>query len=135
MASPNSPGQATKLFEEFSRAQDTPLQSLQTQLDVSPELVLMAWEEVLHSSDDETNKDHLVTPDSFIELIHSHAASAMERYLAWKLLKTDMAHIFFKEIKDHGRVVAFKAKTEKAVEAGKQVFCRSHSEDNEICFV
>ena len=54
--------------------------------------------------------------------------------MAWKLLKSEMAHVFFKEIKDHGRVVAFKAKTRKAVEAAKIGFCSTH-QDHEICFV
>eukprot|EP01083_Nonionella_stella_P058898 154171_1 len=107
MSCPNSPGQAAKLFEEFSQAQDAPMKTLQEKLDVTPELLYMAWEEV---NEDDSNNNHLLTPDSFIQLIHSHASSSIERYLAWKLLKTDMAHVFFKEIKDHGRVVAFKAK-------------------------
>ena len=59
----------------------------------------------------------------------------MEKYYAWKLLQSDMAHIFFKEIKSNGRVVSFKAKTRKAVEAAKEMFCRTHQDENEICFV
>jgi|UniRef100_A0A7S2XMW8 hypothetical protein len=131
MPSPNSVGQAAKLFDDFCRAQDAPDVSLQDQLDISPYLLEMAWEEV-SAEDDEGG--HIMTPNALIELVHSHTASALEKYLAWKLLKTDLAHVFFKEIKDHGRVVAFKAKTEKAVEAAKQSFCKSH-EDSEICFV
>jgi hypothetical protein len=128
MACPNSPGQADKLFQEFCQAQDAPTDTLQEELEITPELLEMAWEE---AAEDE---DHLVTASSLIELVQGHAASAMEKYLAWKLLKTEMAHIFFKEIKDHGRVVAFKAKTRKAVDAAKEAFCQSHA-DNEICLV
>jgi hypothetical protein len=129
MPCPNSPGQANKLYDEFCQAQDTPLPSIQEAIDVSPELLEMAWEEA------EENEHANVTPDSLIELVHAHKASAMEKYLAWKLLQSEMSHIFFKEIKDHGRVVSFKAKTRKAVDAAKDMFCRTHQDDNEICFV
>jgi hypothetical protein len=128
MPCPNSPGQAKKLWNEFCRAQDAPVDTLENQLEITPELLEMAWEE---AAEDE---DHLVTASSLIELVQGHAASAMEKYLAWKLLKTETAHVFFKEIKDHGRVVAFKAKTRKHVEAAKEAFCKSH-DDNEICLV
>lgn len=131
MPCPTSPAPAEKLFQEFSRAQDTPLDTIQKELDMSPELLEMAWEE---AAEGEESDDHLVTAASLIELVHGHAASAMEKYLAWQLLKTDMAHVFFKEIKDHGRVVAFKAKTRKAVEAAKQAFCQSHT-DSYLCLV
>lgn len=130
MPSPNTPGQAQKLFGEFCRAQDAPVDTLQQELDITPELLQMAYEE---AAEDEDHK-HLITSASLIELIHGHAASAMEKYLAWKLLKTDMAHVFFKEIKDHGRVVAFKAKTRKAVQAAKEAFCNSHA-DSDLCLV
>jgi hypothetical protein len=132
MPCPNSPAQADKLFDDFCRAQDAPSITLQEELDISPELLQMAWEECA-AEDDETS-DHMMTADSLVELVHSHAASSIERYLAWKLLKTEMAHVFFKEIKERGRVVSFKAKPEKAVENAKQVFCQTH-QDNEICFV
>lgn len=128
MSCPNSPGQAEKLFQEFCRAQDAPEDTLQEELEITPELLEMAWEEAAEK------EDQLMTASSLIELVQGHAASAMEKYLAWKLLKTETAHVFFKEIKDHGRVVAFKAKTRKAVEAAKEVFCQTHA-DNEICFV
>jgi len=128
VACPNAPGQATKLYDEFCAAQETPLASIQEAIDVSPDLLEMAWEE---AADEEAN----LTPASFIELLHAHKASAMEKYMAWKLLQSEQAHIFFKEIKDHGRVVSFKAKTRKAVDNAKDVFCRTHQDNNEICFV
>lgn len=130
MSCPNSPGEASKLWQDFCRAQDAPENTLQAELDITPELLEMAWEEAAA----EEEGDHLLTASSLIELVQGHAASAMETYLAWKLLKSETSHIFFKEIKDHGRVVAFKAKTRKAVDAAKEVFCKSHA-DSEICFV
>lgn len=128
MSAPNSPGQATKLYDDFLAAQEAPLASIQESIDVSGELLEMAWEEA-------AEEERSLTPDAFIELLHAHKASAMEKYLAWKLLQSEMAHVFFKEIKDHGRVVSFKAKTPKTVDAAKQMFCRTHQDDNEICFV
>jgi len=128
MACPNSPGQASKLYDEFCQAQETLLPSIQEAIDVSSELLEMAWEEA-------ESEETTLTPASFIELVHAHAATSMEKYLAWKFLQSEVSHIFFKEIKDHGRVVSFKAKTHKAVDAAKEMFCRSHQDDNEICFV
>ena len=128
MSCPNSVGQATKLYDEFCLAQDSPVQSIQDAIDVTPDLLEMAWEEAEEGTS-------ALTPDSFIELVHAHGASAMEKYLAWKYLQTEMAHIFFKEIKSNGRVVSFKAKTRKHVDAAKTVFCRTHQDENEICFV
>jgi len=130
MVCPSSPGQATKLYDEFCAAQESPLPSIQETIDVSPDLLEMAWEEAA-----EEGESHLLTPASFIELVHAHAGSSMEKYLAWKFLQSEQSHIFFKEIKSHGRVVSFKAKTRKAVDAAKEVFCRTHQDDNEICFV
>lgn len=131
MPCPNAPGPAQKLFEQFVRAQDAPLDTLQQELEMTAELLEMAWEE---TAADEENESHELTAASLIELVQGHAASAMEKYLAWQLLKTDMAHVFFKEIKDHGRVVAFKAKTHKAVQAAKEAFCQNH-QDSELCYI
>lgn len=130
MPAPNAPGPAEKLYKEFLRAQDAPLDTLQQELDMTPELLEMAWEEAIEDED----ANRLVTAASLVESVQGHAATAMEKYLAWQLLKTDMAHVFFKEIKDHGRVVAFKAKTRKAAEAAKEAFCKSHV-DSDLCFV
>ena len=63
-------------------------------------------------------------------------AAALEAYKAWRLLRTDAAHVFFKEIKSNGRVVAFKAKTAKAVENAKHAFCtKAENAEEELCFV
>ncbi|CAJ1968217.1 unnamed protein product [Cylindrotheca closterium] len=127
MHAPNSPGQAAKLFDEFCAAQQASEKDLETKLEISPELLEMAWEE---SNLEETD----MTPSSLVELVHAHAASAIEKYMAWRLLQSDAAHVFFKDIKDHGRVVSFKAKASKAVDAAKQAFCNTH-EDSDICLV
>ncbi|KAL7444116.1 hypothetical protein ACHAXM_009866 [Skeletonema potamos] len=136
MPAPNSPGQATKLYEDFIRAQDAPMQTLQKSLDVTPELLEMAWEEASEEAEDQHQAHADLTPASFVELVHAHAASAMEKYLTWKLLQSDMAHVFFKEIRSHGRVVAFRAKKKKEVDNAKDMFCRDiDNSDNELCFV
>jgi len=131
MACPNSPGQATKLYDEFCAAQEFVLPNIQEAIDVYPDLLEMTWEEAAA----EENESHSLTPESFIELIHAHEASAMEKYLAWKFLQSEQSHVFFKEIKLNGRVVSFKAKTPKHVSAAKEIFCRTHQDENEICFV
>ena len=128
MHPPNSPAASDKLFEQFLAAHDATEESIQSKLQISPEILEIAWEE-----SNETD-DHLLTPSALVDLVHSHAASAIEKYMAWKLLRTEMAHIFFKEIKDHGRVVSFKAKARKAVEAAKETFCNSHN-GNDLCLV
>jgi hypothetical protein len=104
------------------------LAKLRAKLDISTELLELAWEE------SEETEDHLLTAPQLIELVHSHVASAIEKYMAWKLLRSEIAHVFFKEIKDHGRVVAFKAKARDAVEASKEAFCRDHG-DSDLCVV
>jgi len=146
MPCPNSPSQANKLYDEFCRAQEFPIVTLQEELDVTADLLEMAWEETAALAGDFDDGDSeqqqqqsqdasaTITPASFVELVHAHAASAMEKYLAWKLLQSETSHIFFKELKDHGRVVAFKAKSRKAVQAAKETFCRTH-EDDELCYV
>lgn len=127
MPAPNSPGQAAKLFAEFCAAQEASENELETKLEISPALLEMAWEEANVAQND-------LTPSSLVELIHAHAASAIEKYMAWRLLQTEQAHVFFKDIKDHGKTVSFKAKARKAVDAAKEAFCSSH-EDSDLCLV
>lgn len=128
--SPNDERKIKQLFDEFAAALEEPEMELRTDLDISAELLEMAWEETL---EDESQQ---LTPKSLVDLVHSHTASAIESYKAWRLMRTDMAHVFFKELKEHGRVVAFKAKAKKAVDAAKITFCRNpdHSEDD-VCWV
>jgi hypothetical protein len=132
-AMPIAPSEERKikqLFDEFAAALEEPEMELRKDLDISPDLLEMAWAEALDSD------SHQLTAPSLIDLVHSHAADGIEAYKAWRLMKTDMAHVFFKELKDHGRVVAFKAKAEKAVDAAKDTFCKNptHAEDD-FCWV
>jgi len=138
---PNSPGACEKLYSDFLSAHDASVETLQSKLDISPEILEIAWEETA-SEDEEaadgggssSSSDHMITPSGLIDLVHSHTASAIEKYMAWKILRTDMAHVFFKEIKEKGRVVSFKAKARKAVDAAKQAFCNDH-QDSDMCLV
>ena len=136
---PNSPGACEKLYSDFLSAHDASVETLQSKLDISPEILEIAWEETA-SEDEEaagggsSSSDHMITPSGLVDLVHSHTASAIEKYMAWKILRTDMAHVFFKEIKEKGRVVSFKAKARKAVDAAKQAFCNDH-QDSELCLI
>lgn len=130
MPAPNDAMKTEKLLLQFEAVQTAPERSLREKLEVSPDLLEMAWEEI---SQDPSTED--LTPGKFIDLIHSHTASQMEKYMAWRLLKHDMAHVFFKELKHDGRVVAFKAKASKAVLAAKETFCKTHEDEYEFCFV
>lgn len=142
MHPPNTPGAAGRLFEDFCAAQRASEQDLQAALDVTPEILQLAWEEAAADASDDVGGDEsstassggLMTPSLLVELVHSHGASAIEKYMAWRLLQSDLAHVFFKEIKDHGRVVAFKSKARKTVEAAKQAFCISH-QDSDLCLI
>eukprot|EP00536_Pseudo-nitzschia_multiseries_P003769 jgi/Psemu1/302161/fgenesh1_kg.59_\ len=124
---PNSPGPANQLYRELVDAHKASEEELQSQLDISPELLELAWEEYEDAHD-------TLTPNKLIELVHSHAASAIETYQAWRLLQSDLAHVFFKDIKEHGRTTSFKVKARKAVESAKQAFCNSHT-DSDLCLV
>jgi hypothetical protein len=127
MNAPNSPGQATKLFDDFCAAHEASDKELESELQISSDLLEMVWEE-------SSLVDNDLSPASLVELVHAHAASAIENYMAWRLLQTEEAHVFFKDIKDHGRIVSFKSKARKAVDAAKQGFCNSH-QDSDLCLV
>jgi len=130
---PNSPGPANQLYHDFIEAQKAPIEELESKLSISADILELAWEEILEY--EELMGEHKnLTPDQLVELVHSHTASAIEQYQAWRLLQTDLAHVFFKDIKDHGRITSFKVKARKAVETAKKVFCNSHS-DSELCLV
>ncbi len=130
---PNSPGPANQLYREFVEAQQATEDELQSKLDISPDILELAWEEALEY--EELSGEHNgVTGSQLIELIHSHAASAIENYQAWRLLQSDLAHVFFKDMKDHGRITSFKVKARKAVETAKKAFCNSHT-DSDLCLV
>jgi hypothetical protein len=130
---PNSPGPANTLYSEFVEAQQASEDELQSQLDISSDILELAWEEALEN--EEVSGHHNgVTPDQLIELVHSHAASTIEQYQAWRLLQSDLAHVFFKDVKDHGRVTSFKVRARKAVDTAKKAFCNTHT-DSDLCLV
>ena len=129
---PDNERKVASLFDEFAVALEEDPADLRNDLDISPELLQMAWEEAIE--DEESSNE--ITAKSLVELIHAHTASALEAYKAWRLLRTDAAHVFFKEIKSNGRVISFKAKTAKAVENAKRAFCtKAENADEELCFV
>jgi len=134
VSAPNNEPAAVRLFDAFYSAHEESESELRTDLDISPEMLELAWEE---AASDDTFEDHVLTPKALIDLVHSKAASAVDAYKAWRLLKTDIAHVFFKEMKEKGRVVGFKAKPLKAVEAAKTTFCRSEhaADDLDFCLV
>ena len=130
---PNSPGPANELYRQFVEAQQASEDELQSKLDISPDILELAWEEALEY--EELSGEHEgMTPTQLIELIHSHAASAIEDYQAWRLLQSDIAHVFFKDMKDHGKITSFKVKARKAVDTAKKAFCNSHAE-SDLCLV
>jgi hypothetical protein len=134
----------------------TPSQ-LTKELDLDAEVLELAWEEASStsvgaseaapgsSSTSSTSSTStsaighaIVTPDSFLELVHSRpSAGPGESYRVWRLLSTDLGHVFFKDIADHGRITAFRAKGKPAVEAAKSAFCEDHEQEKEwgFCFV
>mmetsp|Transcript_17988 Transcript_17988/g.34043 ORF Transcript_17988/g.34043 Transcript_17988/m.34043 type:complete len:237 (-) Transcript_17988:498-1208(-) len=121
-----------KLMADLVKTQEESTDMLLKDLGVSTDLLEMAWMEAA-SEGTESNE---LTPDSFFSMIHSKAASMSEKYKAWRLLKTDLARVFFKDLKQNGRVVAFKAKAEDTVEAAKRTFCSSDQNQSvEFCFV
>mmetsp|Transcript_15454 Transcript_15454/g.25770 ORF Transcript_15454/g.25770 Transcript_15454/m.25770 type:complete len:236 (-) Transcript_15454:214-921(-) len=129
---PDNERKVAALFDEFAVALEEGPSDLRKDLDISPELLQMAWEEAIEDED----SSHEITGKSLVELIHAHSASALDAYKAWRLLRTESSHIFFKEIKSHGRVVAFKAKTTKAVENAKRAFCtKAENAEEDLCFV
>jgi hypothetical protein len=138
MIPPNSPGPAKKLFDEFCKAQKATDDELQAAVDISPELLELAWENAVEedADDDDSSIIATTTPESLIELCHSHTASAIEKYQAWRLLQSDISHVFFKDMKDHGRISSFKAKARKAVEKAKGSFCMdANNAHNGLCLV
>lgn len=133
MVAPTAPSEADRLFHDLAQAQQKNEEDLRHELDVTPDLLELLWEECL---EEHTN----LTPKTFIELMHHADAPpprAIDLYMAWRLLKADMAHIFFNELKQNGRVVAFKARARKAVLAARKTFCRNpeHFQEFEFCLI
>lgn len=122
---PTNDKQADKLLKQLEHAHAITEDQLSKELDLTPELLEMAWEEAAATDSD----DDQMTPNELVELVHSHKADHIEKYEAWRLLRSEIGHIFFKEIKEHGRVVAFKAKPRHSVEASKDMFRNNHMDD------
>ena len=62
---------------------------------MSAETLELAWEAAAE------DPDHPLTAKSFIDLVHSRSPkSALETYQSWRLLCTDMSHVFFKALKE-----------------------------------
>lgn len=127
-----------QVLEELVLAKCATERGLQKKLDITPELLEMAWEELdptTSSVDDggaaaAASNSYVLTPNEFIHMIHSKKASPTESYMAWRLLREDMAKVFFKELKTNGRVLSFKAKGRKSVEASKETFCSKKQQKN-----
>lgn len=83
LPAPKSAKLADDLLEELDEAQDMPDEELNKELDISPELLAMAWEEVEDGDDD----DQEIKAKDLIELVHSHKATGIEKYEAWRLLR------------------------------------------------
>lgn len=123
---PTNKNQADKLLKELEHAFVLTGGGLCEKLDMTPELLEMAWEETVEATDS-------LTPKDLVELVHSHKADPIERYEAWRLLRSEIGHVFFKELKEQGRVVAFKAKPKKSVDASKGIFCANHDDQDDFC--
>ena len=133
VAAPAADGKAEKMLADFEVASKASITDLSKALEVDPETLELTWET---AAEDDTH-DHSLTAKSFIDLVHSRApTSALETYHAWRLLSSDLAHIFFKSVKNNGRVESFKAKAADAVDAAKVTFCNKDEHANEeFCFV
>jgi len=125
---PTNDKKAEKLLEQLEHAHELDEEDLRKELDISPELLEIAWEETVESEEMEE-----LTPKQLVEIVHSHDANPIEKYEAWRLLRSDIGHVFFKDLKENGRVVAFKAKPKKSVEASKEAFCANNEEEEEFC--
>jgi hypothetical protein len=123
---PTNIKQADKLLEQLEHAHAISEEELSKELDLTPELLEMAWEE---STATDGGHEEVLTPNQLVELVHSHKANHIEKYEAWRLLRSEIGHIFFKEIKENGRVVAFKAKPRDSVEASKHTFWNNHKDN------
>jgi len=116
---PANPKEHTRLFKEIDASHMASVADLTKSLDLDPEVLELAWEE------SSSELEGMLATDTFVELVHSRKPiDSVEAYRAWRFLMTDLGTVFFKSIKENGRVMAFKAKTEAAVEAAKTMFCK-----------
>jgi len=127
---PNNDKQVQQLLKQLEKAHALAEKELLRELDISPELLEMAWEE--KAEDEEVAE---MKAGDLVELVHSHKPNQIEKYEAWRLMRSEIGHVFFKDVKENGRVVAFKPKPASAVETSKGQFCASHDDVDEICDV
>ena len=123
------PKNIAKTLGEFADTLHANSKNLCNQLGIDAELFMLAWETAA-----EEEEGDLYVDGFFQHMLSRKTNSLEERYKAWRLLTSDVGHLFFKELKTNGRVDHWKAKTVKAVDAAKQQFCASHDEP-EFCFV
>eukprot|EP00614_Pseudopedinella_elastica_P010503 CAMPEP_0172610718 /NCGR_PEP_ID=MMETSP1068-20121228/30486_1 /TAXON_ID=35684 /ORGANISM="Pseudopedinella elastica, Strain CCMP716" /LENGTH=236 /DNA_ID=CAMNT_0013414499 /DNA_START=70 /DNA_END=780 /DNA_ORIENTATION=+ len=132
---PASPKDEAAVFKDIMAASQASPAELRAKLDLDAEVLELAWEEVAASEDGLST----VTAKDFVELVHSRPPkSAGEAYCAWRFLKEELGSVFFKAIKEGGKITSFKAKAEKAVNDAKQAFCsapQNLKEEPEFCFV
>jgi len=121
---PNSDKQAEQLLHQLEQAHEEAESELAKDLDVTPELLGMVWEEAVE--DEEMDQ---LKPAQLVEMVHSQKATPVQKYKAWRLLKSDVGHIFFKDVKEKGRVTGFKAKPASSVEASREAYCNTHPDD------
>eukprot|EP00613_Pedinella_sp_CCMP2098_P006597 CAMPEP_0171596900 /NCGR_PEP_ID=MMETSP0990-20121206/2218_1 /TAXON_ID=483369 /ORGANISM="non described non described, Strain CCMP2098" /LENGTH=199 /DNA_ID=CAMNT_0012158185 /DNA_START=195 /DNA_END=794 /DNA_ORIENTATION=+ len=142
---PANPKECAKLLKDLNKAHGEDAVELRMALNVDAELIALAWEEtdslMEYSGSQEWPLPHsdTITAGAFLELVSGAPAnSPAEKYRAWRLLGfTELGHIFFKAIKEKGRVTSFRAKTAKAVEDAKKAFCNgSHgNEEPGFCLI
>ena len=125
----NNEKQAEKLLEQIEHAHALSEEELSKELDIAPDLLEMAWEETAEATEEGEQPQNL-TPNELVEAVHSHKADPVEKYEAWRLLRSEIGHVFFKELKEKGRVVAFKPKARNSVEASKENFLQKHEDED-----
>jgi hypothetical protein len=103
------------LLEPFEKIQALP----STNLGVEPDILELAWE-MLKDED----KSSWSAKTILRSIDDSMCRSPVEQYRAFRLLTSDLGHIFFKSLSDN----MFKPKNDKAVKASKENWCRSHDE-------
>jgi len=122
----NNEKQVQTLLGKVEHAHAISEEELSQELDITPELLEMAWEEAAEDEDE----PHNLTPTELVELVLAHKADPVEKYEAWRLLKSEIGHVFFKELKQNGRVVEFKPKARTSVEASKGNFLQKHEDED-----
>lgn len=96
-----------------------------TALGVAPDDLELAWEFLT-----EEDKDSWSARTILQAIDDKLCRSPVEQYQAFRLLTSDLGHVFFKTLSGG----FYKLKNAKAVRASKEQWCRAH-EEVEFCFV